>query len=254
MGDVAGVAVSEPAAQTVVMARFARWAAIVGVGAGTFFLLYPEVDLNVAEWFYVGDRRFTGEGSTLVPFVRYIFMGGYVAVCCLAVAGIAMTWRWPPRWLSLDVMQWMFVALCLALGPGLVANVIFKDNWGRARPKQVLEFDGAKPFSPALVRAQNCHRNCSFVSGEASSTFVMFFAAAALFRRRFGMLTGAGIVFGGLTGLMRMAQGAHFSSDVIFAGVFMALTVAALFFAFEAAALARLSRRSGALAGGTSAA
>jgi len=35
----------------------------------------------------------------------------------------------------------------------------------------------------------------------------------------------AGTVGGLATGLVRMAQGAHFLSDIVFAGVFMALTV-----------------------------
>ena len=116
----------------------------------------------------------------------------------------------------------------MAVGPGLVANVVLKDNWGRARPRSVVEFGGTKHFTPALIPAGECARNCSFVSGEASSAFVPFFAAALSppqFRR---MLFGAGLVIGLAAGLVRISQGGHFLSDILFAGIFMALTASAL--------------------------
>jgi lipid A 4'-phosphatase len=91
-----------------------------------------------------------------------------------------------------------------------------------------VEFGGTKQFTPPLVVARQCRRNCSFVSGEASSTFVTFYAAAVLLPQWSLPLVVAGTIGGLLTGLIRMAQGAHFLSDVVFAGVFMALTVLAL--------------------------
>ena len=91
-----------------------------------------------------------------------------------------------------------------------------------------LSFGGTKQFTPPLVMTKQCRRNCSFVSGEASSTYVTFYAAAALFPQWSVALVIAGTVGGLATGLIRMAQGAHFLSDIVFAGVFMALTVLAL--------------------------
>ena len=41
---------------------------------------------------------------------------------------------------------------------------------------------------------------------------------------------------GGLAGLIRMLQGAHFLTDVVFAAVFMAMTVTAIQYLFEAIA------------------
>ena len=43
-------------------------------------------------------------------------------------------------WLSLGLPQWLFLAVCLGVGPGLVANLLLKDQWGRARPKHIAEF------------------------------------------------------------------------------------------------------------------
>src|SRR5690606_16584088 len=119
------------------------------------------------------------------------------------------------RWLGLDKAHWLFLAACLAAGPGLVANLVLKDNWGRARPKHVVEFGGTKAFTPPLVIAGQCPRNCSFVSGEASSTCLPLDAAAALFPQWSVPLVIAGTVGGLATGLVRMSQGAHFLSDIV---------------------------------------
>jgi len=63
---------------------------------------------------------------------------------------------------------------------------------------------------------------------------MIFFAAALLSRRRAHVLIAAGVVAGSAAGLVRMAQGGHFLSDVVFAGVAMALTAVVTFRIFEA--------------------
>jgi len=79
-----------------------------------------------------------------------------------------------------------------------------------------------------LERSGSCARNCSFVSGEASATFAIGFAIAMLARRRRATLMAAAVAAGSIAGLIRMGEGGHFLSDVIFAAVFMALDVALL--------------------------
>lgn len=231
------------------MIRFATASAAIGIGAGLVFVLVPQIDLITARAFYVGDGSFAGRQSVLVPMVREVFLWSYVAAAVLTLIGVATSIARQDRWAGLGATQWIFCALCLSVGPGIVANQLFKDNWGRARPRQVMEFGGDKPFTPALVQAQNCDRNCSFVSGEASSIFALFFAAAALIRRRTLVLIGSGVILGSLAGLMRIVQGAHFLSDVVFAGVFMGLTVTALFLIFEARAEGGSARLRLAIAG-----
>ncbi|MFI4988720.1 MAG: phosphatase PAP2 family protein, partial [Alphaproteobacteria bacterium] len=83
-------------------------------------------------------------------------------------------------------------------------------------------FGGDKLYTPPLSIADQCRHNCSFVSGEASLgfAFVAFgFAARTRCRQRLGMA--AGLALGSNFGLLRMAQGGHFLSDVYFAGVLM---------------------------------
>ena len=104
-----------------------------------------------------------------------------------------------------------------------VTNLALKDHWGRARPKQILEFGGNKSFTPALIPSNECSRNCSFVAGEPSSTFAPFYAAAFVIPQWSLTLVIVGTVCGVVSGFVRIAQGAHFLSDVIFAGIFMML-------------------------------
>lgn len=236
------------------MTRFATASAATGIAAAVVFVAVPDIDLIAATAFYIGGGAFAGGQAILVPLVRGVFLWAYVAAAVLAVVGISLSIVRRSNWGGLCPARWLFVVLCLSIGPGVVANEIFKDNWGRARPRQITEFGGDKPFTPALVQAQNCERNCSFVSGEASSIFVLFFAAGALFRRRALVMIGSGVILGSLAGLMRMAQGAHFLSDVVFAGVFMALTVVGLFLLFEARTEGGAARLRSAISGRAAAA
>jgi lipid A 4'-phosphatase len=198
--------------------------------------LTPGLDLAVASMFYLGERQFLGEGVKLVRFIRFILLSAYVGACIVVVIGLFATRINPRGWASLTFSQWLFFAVCLGVGPGIVANLALKDQSGRARPREVVELGGQKQYSAAFARSNQCVRNCSFVSGEASSMFVMFFAAASVWRRRWRALAGAGLAAGGIAGLIRMMQGAHFLTDVVFAAVFMAMTVALIQFIFDAIA------------------
>jgi lipid A 4'-phosphatase len=203
------------------------WGAPVAIGAvaGAVFLAVPEIDLGVARVFHVPESGFVGRRVAWVEALRQAFTVLYVGTLALGLAGLALTWRGRRQWLRLGSRHWLFLAVCLAAGPGLVANLVLKSQWGRPRPTQVVEFGGRKAFTPPLVISRQCPRNCSFVSGEAASTYSVFYAGAALVPQWSLALIVIGTLGGLATGLVRMAQGAHFLSDVIFAGVFMALTV-----------------------------
>lgn len=200
----------------------------IGVAAGAVFLAAPEIDLGAARPFYEPGAGFVGERLAWVHALRWAFRALYFGAIALCLVGLGLSWRGRPQWLGLGGRHWLFLAACLAAGPGLVANLVLKDQWGRARPKQTVDLGGGKRFTPPLVMSNQCARNCSFVSGEASSTYVTFYAAAALFPQWSVGLIVAGTVGGLATGLVRMSQGAHFLSDIVFAGVFMALIVLAL--------------------------
>jgi lipid A 4'-phosphatase len=114
-------------------------------------------------------------------------------------------------------MQLIYLIFFLALGPGLLVHTALKEHLGRARPNQVTQFGGKQPFSAAWIPSTACAHNCSFVSGHAAMGFFPLGLAFAFPRRR-RLWLNVGIAAGTIAGLSRVAQGAHFLSDVVFAG------------------------------------
>ena len=112
-------------------------------------------------------------------------------------------------------MPLAFFVIAGAMGPGLVVNAGFKDNWQRARPHQVQEFGGTQKFTRAGVMTDQCNNNCSFVSGHVACGF--FLASLALVLRRKRLWLAIGIAGGSVIGFARIADSAHWLSDVLWA-------------------------------------
>lgn len=190
--------------------------------AAIVFLSWPELDLIVQRAFYrPGDGFFLR--ATLFADFFYIGireLGMIVAVFLIATGVYALCARvrpWGRHWRA-----YVLIASVFVLGPGLVVNVVFKDNWGRARPDYIVEFGGKQKFTPPLVMTDQCRRNCSFVAGHPSILFAGF-ALVFLMRRRRALGYAAVLALGGMAGLGRIMEGGHFFSDVIFAGLFVYL-------------------------------
>lgn len=107
----------------------------------------------------------------------------------------------------------LYLFLVLVLGAGLTVNVLLKDTFGRARPRNIAEFGGGQQFTGAFVVSGACATNCSFSSGDAAGAFFLLATASALSRRRAVLLAALG--FGALVSFSRIASGAHFLSDVV---------------------------------------
>jgi lipid A 4'-phosphatase len=230
----------EAAAAIVTPIVMLKGALATGAAALAVFALLPGLDLAFARLFYLGHGHFLGNEITLFPLIRRAFNIFFYVTCGITIVGLIMSARTNRPWLELNVSKWLFICLCLITGPLVVANIGLKDHWGRARPRDVVEFAGTKEFTPPFPPSGQCDYNCSFVSGEASSIFMVLFVAALLFRSRSRNFVALGIVLGGLAGLTRMAQGGHFLSDVIFAGVLMAVTAASIQLLFDTLEAERL--------------
>lgn len=132
-----------------------------------------------------------------------------------------------------EIRTLIFALTSYVVGPGLIVNAFLKSYSGRARPRQIELFGGEKTFSPALSFADQCEKNCSFVSGEAStlatvSAILLLVVAPRLpgyLRVIFSVCVLAVAFFG--SGL-RVAFGAHFLSDVLFAWVISVSVVLSL--------------------------
>jgi lipid A 4'-phosphatase len=202
-------------------------AVIVGIMAAVIFNNWPETDIAVSGLFNMVPKVFV-----LDPAIAPVALGIQVFFTILvwlagigAVLGIIIVIATKRCLLGLGLAPWLFLALVLIIGPGILVNTVLKEHSGRPRPGHLIEFGGSHAFMP-VFRSGECARNCSFVSGEASSIYAIGFAIAMLARRRRASLLGTAILAGSVVGFIRIAQGGHFLSDIIFAGVFMAIVVA----------------------------
>lgn len=191
------------------------------------FLLLPRTDLLVSSLFYAPGRGFVlAHWPPVVLIFHAIPWIAWGIALVVAGGGAWLFLSGRPLW-RLDRKALLFVALSTALGPGLLANTVLKDHWGRARPVQVEEFGGSHRFTPAPLPATQCATNCSFVSGHAALGFSLvafaFLMPPGASRRR---AIGGTFAFGGLVGLVRIAQGGHFLSDVVWAGLLVFGTTA----------------------------
>lgn len=123
----------------------------------------------------------------------------------------------------------LYLFLVLALGAGLIVNTGLKDNFGRARPRDVAEFGGAKQFTPAFVMSHECRTNCSFSSGDAAGGFFSIALVFALARRRRAAMV-AGLAVGVIESLARISSGAHFFSDTVVSFFVMLIVADVLYF------------------------
>jgi len=195
---------------------------------GAIFALWPQLDLAGSALFHGADG-FAFDQPHLkalragLYYLPVAVMGAFAAAWIGALIGLPLPTALRPRGRSL-----VFLALGLALGPGLLVNVILKDNWHRPRPVQVTEFGGPLEFRPWHRTDGACVKNCSFVSGETSGAFWLVAPASLapppLRLPAVALALGLGLT----TGVMRVAFGGHFPSDALFAGLFTLLLVALL--------------------------
>lgn len=126
----------------------------------------------------------------------------------------------------------LYLVLVGVIAPGMITHYVFKEYWGRPRPREIIEFGGTYRFESVLAPDGDRHGK-SFTSGHAGGAFY-FLAGWFLFRRKrrawalFFLLGGIG--FGCLVGYMRMLQGGHFASDVLWGGAVSYFTAASLFY------------------------
>ena len=182
--------------------------------------LLPAIDLAVSSWFFdpVG-RTFPLRETPWAEWVRRqwpLYM--LVPIALIPLAGLWGEIRKRPIF-GLTRPVTLFLILSLAIGPGLAINLVLKDHWGRPRPGTVTQFGGSNDFRPPVLPGGPCPKNCAFPSGHASLAFWLVAPASlAPARRRRPAIVGA-LFCGLLIGFVRIAEGGHFLSDVLYAGL-----------------------------------
>jgi lipid A 4'-phosphatase len=189
--------------------------------AALVFSAWPALDTAVSALFWLPDiQDFAGKRSAPV-MAMYGFIPRFskFIIAFLALAFIASLFDRGNKGRSRRI-RYAYLVLVLILGPGLVIDVALKGHWGRARPNEITQFGGNARFSAALLPADQCSANCSFVSGHASAGFFFVslgFLGNTAARRKWTLI---GLTLGGIAGLGRISQGGHFLSDVVFAFYF----------------------------------
>ncbi|WP_161600100.1 phosphatase PAP2 family protein [Aurantimonas manganoxydans] len=195
--------------------------------ASMFFWMFPGLDLVVSRWFFSPGDGFTSPSNSKLQWLRRSSrwaLAGVIVVILLRI--LRDTINGALTWSRVRKPIWLLAGL--ALGPGLLVNGLLKGHWGRPRPINVDVFGGDAVHQTVWVISDWCDRNCSFVSGEASSS--AWLVAAALVTPKPVRLaaTAATLVYAGALSLNRIAFGGHFLSDVVLAWLICGLVFAIL--------------------------
>lgn len=199
----------------------------VGTIVGLIFGVDPQLDLQVAHIFFDPHADPTVAYKLrewLIP-LRDSSMWLVAALLAPAVVALVAKLAMPRMRMLIPARATVFLLVTMALGPGLAANVVTKEHWGRARPIDVRQMDGAETFVAWWDPRGDCPSNCSFVSGDVSAGIWTIAPAALLPPAWRPVGYAAAVAFAAGIGVMRMLFGAHFLSDVVFAGVITFLIV-----------------------------
>lgn len=204
------------------------------LGAVLFFALavyakFPRLDL------WVSQRQFHPEhGFALAQAPLAQALDAWAPRLILALLTLPLVWlvispllaalaqrrghaRWARHMLGLGRRTAILTLLLTLMGPGLLGEGLLKHTMGRPRPVQTDLFGGTQGFLGPFEIGDNPAEHRSFFSTTAAAGFSLMglgLACGPVWRRRWLLI---GLLVGGVLGLMRVMQGAHYLSDVIFA-------------------------------------
>ncbi len=207
------------------MTRTLAIAAALCAAALLLLAIDPSLDLRVAGLFYVAPNHFVAD-TPVGNLARYsAWYSPFLLLAGLVLSSFATRLGfWPARW-ALSGRSLLFVAVSFALSPSLLVYGTFKPLAHRPRPHSVTEFGGPDRFRPFVRFDGACTRSCSFPSAETAGALWTVAPASLVPLPWRGLAVGAAFAFGAATGLLRIAFGGHFLSDVLGAGVLTLISV-----------------------------
>jgi lipid A 4'-phosphatase len=185
-----------------------------------FSVSCAKLDITLSRLFFKDGKFFLAE-LPLFTFVHQYFplLIGLLSLLILLIFIVTMISK-KPIW-GLKQRHSFYLLAVLVAGPVLLVNSILKEFWGRPRPINITEFGGQMNFVPPWFISGQCAENCSFSSGEASGAFWIFAFALLLPSKYKSLGLDLAFLLGCFVSFVRMAQGAHFFTDVMYSGIFV---------------------------------
>lgn len=196
----------------------------------TITISHIDLDIKAQQHFFQPDSGWYMKNH---PFWQFGYHYGTLPAILLAFAAlIGLIFSWiKPKMISLR-RYFLLIILTLIIGPGLLVNAIFKDHWGRPRPRQVQEFGGNWEFKE-VWEPGTPGKGKSFPCGHCSMGF-FFIALYYCFKQKHKTLAYASFAFsialGVFIGFARISQGGHFLSDVVWSWGLTFLTATTLYY------------------------
>lgn len=203
----------------------ARWELLIilslMLGSVILFRSFP-IDYQGILYFYHPELEDSWPVAS-EPLPRFLYQFATVLTVGMGIAGL---WLFVSSWIGGRSLyhRWfgIFLVCSLLLGPAIVVNMIFKDNWERPRPRQTEDFGGPYRYHELLEKGSG-NQGKSFPCGHCSVGFV-FIAFWFWWRRRRPLLGTFSLLLtllvGTALGYTRMAAGAHYPSDILWAFLF----------------------------------
>ncbi len=165
------------------------------------------------------------------PWAAFYRFGEYPAVIMAIIAFIGYMLTLAGKFPRKYAKPFLVIVLTVVLGPGLIVNGILKPFWGRPRPADTVVFGGKEPYRNVFQPA-GPGGGKSFVCGHCANAFaiasgVSFFPYCPGLA---GLFLGAGLTMGTLGSFARIAQGAHYLSDTVWAGIIVLSIIVWLYF------------------------
>lgn len=197
------------------------------------------LDLLISQFFFLPLAKMNGSSESWLglrmPPMHLLYHTAKIPALALACISLAVLIgsRWQAQW-HIWRRQAVFVLLMLLLGPWLLINVVLKDGLGKPSPSELIQFGGTYAYAQFWEEGTGKH-NGAFPSGHAAVAFSLMLPYFFLRQQQphaskcFLFL---GLSWGLLIGVMRVSQGGHFFSDVIWSGAIIYLlgvSLAALF-------------------------
>lgn len=204
-------------------------ALVIAAVNGLVFGLFPGLELRVAQHFHdvvdAGGNVFAWRVYPPLMLARDIGLWVSTVIIVPVIIVLAIKFILPARKMLIPGRAVIFLVATLAIGPGLLVNVILKDHWGRSRPIDITQLGGTERYVRWFDPTGDCPNNCSFVSGDVSGAFWTLAPAALVPLPYRAAAYGAALALGTTMAVFRIMAGAHFVSDAVFAGVFTYLVI-----------------------------